>query len=612
MSRVVGPFRSRLWWRRRVDDSQRGRWIALSTLARAYPGWLTLVFVLAVATGALPAIFAVFVARLVEDLPAAVDGGFGSPAGEAVIRTLTCIAVVLILQECALLRWVIAEDLFWRYDGYLLGRIMRTTLSARRLELFEDPMLAEKRDRGIKFVPASPGEIIAGYEGKWTVLAQGVSATIVVTTVWPFAALGLVAVWLVFASTLHGDYMQGREGMADPKRRSRYLRDLGLMPEWAKEVRVFGLVDWLGDRFGREWTRVMEGLWRARRTHRARVVLAFTVVVAANATVLGLASQAALENRLGIGALTLLVQGLLGMVALADQSNEHLIDLGALPMPDVVELEAAVGDLPDRDGWIAVAERPTREICFESVSFAYPARDVVVFKDLDLRIEAGRSLGIVGLNGAGKTTLIKLLTGLESPSSGRITIDDTDLADLDQQSWRRTVAAIFQDFTRYELPARDNIGFGAIDSTDDASMLTAASRAGAADLLADLPNGLDTPLSRRFAGGVDLSGGQWQRIALARAIMAVQGGARVLILDEPTAHLDVRAEADVYDRFLDLTRGLTTIVISHRFSTVRRADRIVVLDGGRVTEDGSHEELVAANDQYARLFHKQAMRYDDA
>jgi ATP-binding cassette subfamily B protein len=177
------------------------------------------------------------------------------------------------------------------------------------------------------------------------------------------------------------------------------------------------------------------------------------------------------------------------------------------------------------------------------------------------------------------------------------------------------VAAIFQDFVRYELPARDNIGFGAVevlrDGDADQRLATAARRAGADQILANLPDGLDTTLSRRFPGGVDLSGGEWQRIALARAMAAVEAGARVLVLDEPTAHLDVRAEADLYDRFLDLTEGLTTIIISHRFSTVRRADRIVVLDGGRITEDGSHDELVAAGRQYAQLFQKQAMRYSD-
>jgi ATP-binding cassette subfamily B protein len=259
--------------------------------------------------------------------------------------------------------------------------------------------------------------------------------------------------------------------------------------------------------------------------------------------------------------------------------------------------------------------RPHREIHFDKVRFAYPSRQTAVFEELDLHIQAGHSLAIVGLNGSGKTTLIKLLTGLEVPKAGKITVDGIDLADLQPASWQQTVAAIFQDFVRYELSAGDNIAFGAIETLHEADVgqriTSAARRAGADSILDSLSNGLDTTLSRRFQDGTDLSGGQWQRIALARAMAAVEAGARVLILDEPTAHLDVRAEADLYDRFLEITQGLTTIIISHRFSTVRRASRIIVLDGGRVIEDGSHDQLVAAGGEYAHLFRLQAMQYGD-
>jgi ATP-binding cassette subfamily B protein len=332
--------------------------------------------------------------------------------------------------------------------------------------------------------------------------------------------------------------------------------------------------------------------------------------------VLLLAARSAAAGTLGVGPLTLLVQGLFGMALLADQAGDVIIENGAVPTPDVLALERAVAaEVRVPSGTVPASGCPVREVRFERVRFAYPGRATAVFDGLDLRIEAGRSLAIVGLNGAGKTTLIKLLAGLEVPQQGRITVDGTDLAELDLTSWRRAVAAIFQDFVHYELPVRDNIGFGAVETLHaagaDERLVRAARRAGAGAILAGLPHGLATPLSRRFPGGVDLSGGQWQRIALARALTAVEAGARVLILDEPTAHLDVRAEANLYDRFLDLTHGLTTLVISHRFSTVRRADRIVVLDGGRVSEDGNHDALVAASGQYARLFRKQAMRYTD-
>ena len=234
---------------------------------------------------------------------------------------------------------------------------------------------------------------------------------------------------------------------------------------------------------------------------------------------------------------------------------------------------------------MAVDGLPRRSIRFESVGFRYPGRDDDVFTALDLELEAGRSVAIVGENGAGKTTLVKLLAGLYDPMVGRITVDGVDLRELDRPAWQRRVAAIFQDFVQYPFSAYDNVAVGALECCGDrAKVEGAARRAGATEMVERLPDGWDTLLGRQFTGGADLSGGEWQRLALARALLAVDGGATVLVLDEPTASLDVRAEAELYDRFLELTAGVTTVVISHRFSTVRRADRIVVLEqrpGGR-------------------------------
>jgi ATP-binding cassette subfamily B protein len=251
------------------------------------------------------------------------------------------------------------------------------------------------------------------------------------------------------------------------------------------------------------------------------------------------------------------------------------------------------------------APAPRSAISFEKVSFSYPGRDRSVLRDLDLEFPAGTSTAIVGLNGAGKTTLVKLLSGLYEPTAGRITVDGTPLSEVDTRSWQRRLAVIFQDYVRYELDAAANIGLG----TPPEALDDAIRRAGADEVIAKLPDGPATVLSSRYSGGVDLSGGQWQRIALARALYAVQTGASVLVLDEPTAQLDVRAEVAFFDRFLELTRGLTTVIISHRFSTVRRADRIVVLDGGQVSEQGRHDDLMAAGGRYAELFDLQARRF---
>jgi ATP-binding cassette, subfamily B, bacterial len=316
-----------------------------------------------------------------------------------------------------------------------------------------------------------------------------------------------------------------------------------------------------------------------------------------------------------VGALTVIVQGLFGMSMIASMKGDTWIENGAVPVPDVLALERSLRGVPASvpDGGtspVAADRLPAESISFDQVSFGYPGDGELVLDGLNLRIQAGTSLAIVGVNGAGKTTLVKLLSGLCQPTAGTVTVDGIDLTRLDLASWRRQLAVIFQDFVRYEMPLRDNIVLGSVErSWTDSAVRQIAERAGGGELLAALPDGASTVLSARFTGGVDLSGGQWQRIAFARALMAIRGGARVLVMDEPTAHLDVRAEAELYGRFLDLTKGLTTIVISHRFSAVRWADRIVVLEHGRITEDGSHFELLEAGGQYARLFRLQARNY---
>jgi ATP-binding cassette subfamily B protein len=229
------------------------------------------------------------------------------------------------------------------------------------------------------------------------------------------------------------------------------------------------------------------------------------------------------------------------------------------------------------------------------------AAAVPVLQHFDLTIPAGSSLAIVGQNGAGKTTIAKLLCRLYDPQSGAITIDGADLREFDLISWRARVTAVFQDFLRLELPLRENV---APAGAPDQVVLTALESAGAANLAS-----LDTTLARGYTGGTDLSGGQWQRVALARALAAVSLGAGVVLLDEPTAQLDVRGESEIFDRLLAATRHCTTILISHRFSTVRHADRICVLEKGRVVELGTHDELMALGGRYRTMFDLQAQRF---
>jgi ABC-type multidrug transport system fused ATPase/permease subunit len=281
------------------------------------------------------------------------------------------------------------------------------------------------------------------------------------------------------------------------------------------------------------------------------------------------------------------------------------LDGAAAPAAAVLRLHDAMAPAGAlAPGTRSAAGMPAREIRFRDVSFAYPTTGEPVLEGFDLAIPAGSSLAIVGQNGAGKTTLAKLLCRLYDPQAGAIEVDGVDLRALELDAWRSRLTAVFQDFIRFELPLRENVAPG---GAPDEAIRAALADAGAAGL-ADL----DVPLSRAQPGGTDLSGGQWQRIALARALCAVRLGAGLVLLDEPTAQLDVRGEAEIFARILRATRGVTTILISHRFSTVRHADRICVLERGRVVELGSHDELMAAGGRYKTMFDLQASRFGEA
>jgi ATP-binding cassette subfamily B protein len=404
-------------------------------------------------------------------------------------------------------------------------------------------------------------------------------------------------------------------------------------------VRVFGLGSWIMARHRDKWLAGMEPPWQQMRHFRNRA-FGFGAVVAVMYTAgAGLLALAAWHHDISLGTVAIMLPMLpstmqVGGVSIADVTLEQML----AGIPDLDELvgrlqtgtgragtgrpgtgQVSTGQVStgQADGESA-AGRPAQLIRFESVGYRYPGGSEPVYTDLDLDLPVGDSLALVGANGAGKTTLITLLARLREPTAGRITADGTDLRDLDARSGQRQVAVVNQDFGRYPLSARENVAFrdltagGLAPGFDETALEKAAIRAGALDFIQALPHGWDTICAPGYHGGTDLSGGQWQRIALARALYAAARGARVLVLDEPTAQLDIRAEAAFYNRFLELTVGLTTIVISHRFATVRRARRIAVLDGGRITELGSHDELIAAGGSYAEMFALQAARFAGA
>jgi ABC-type multidrug transport system fused ATPase/permease subunit len=328
------------------------------------------------------------------------------------------------------------------------------------------------------------------------------------------------------------------------------------------------------------------------------------LVVAANTIFFWSLGRDAIDGHVGLGSLVVFAEAAIGTSMLAFGEYDWWLRTAAQPVPMVLGLVArmsSTGALPP--GTRDAGTMPAQEIRLDGVRFAYPTTQHQVFDGLDLTIPAGRSLAIVGQNGAGKTTLAKLLCRMYDPDDGRVLVDGVDLREFDIDSWRARIAAVFQDFVRYELTMRENVAPAGATDAD----ITAALAAARASELAEL----GTVLSRAYEGGTDLSGGQWQRVALARALCAVQLGAGVVILDEPTAQLDVRGEAEIFDNLLDATRGCTTLLISHRFSTVRRADQICVLEHGRVVEMGSHDELMARRGRYCTMFELQASRFDD-
>jgi ATP-binding cassette, subfamily B, bacterial len=467
-----------------------------------------------------------------------------------------------------------------------------------------------------------------GLDNKRPSLAVSASATVLpawlqalgsaAVLLWFHWWLGLawLLMWPLVVFYMQREYLkvgQVNYGQSSALRRAEYLRDLALKAQAAKEIRIWGMLEWLLSRFEATWRTAIEPVWQARRPSHWVVFGASGTVVAMNLVSYALLAWAATRGDVSLAALAVFIRALYyanGYTAFNDD-NAHL-SFAAVTVPKVLELDARLAPAREMGSQELPPEAPRDELRCQAVGFRYPGAEREALSGLDLVIPARRSLAIVGENGAGKTSLVKLLCGLYEPDSGQITVDGIPVSELDPAMWRARVAVLFQDFTRYQLSARDNVGLGAPELAGDRERLrAAAAKAGALELIESLPHGWDTILSAEYKDGVDLSGGQWQRVALARALFAVEAGARVLILDEPTAALDVRAEAELYDRFLEITQGLTTLLISHRFSTVRRADRIVVLDNGAVMEEGTHDELMTLDGRYAHMFRLQAARFSE-
>lgn len=629
----------------RLSRSLGGALAIVRLLPRLDPKLSVVLGVTIVLTAALPVVAAVLTGLLIGSIPAAVAGGTGSAAMTATIRLLVLIGIlVLVDRAVAPIAKAAADALGRELDCYLAERVMTAVGQPDGIAHLEDPeTLDEIRiARGLSTDLNRPGRAVEALPRALPSWLRAIgSAAVLFAFHWWLGLLWLI-VWPLTLLLMQREYVKIGAvvyGQSGALRRAEYLRDLTLGAAPAKEIRILGMLDWVVDRFDRAWRDAMEPVWRARRPRVGTVggtVLAIIVVDTLSYGLLVAGGIGLGPEPITLAAVAVFVQALAGVNSfMAFDDDNAFLAAGALLVPKVLamsdRLEAAEELRPEPDEWGPRAIRastssarvteleplaPRQEIRFERVTFHYPNAETAAVDGLDLVVPAHRSLAVVGRNGAGKTSLVKLLCGLYRPTAGRILIDGTELNELDPAAWRTRLAVLFQDFAHYHLSVADNIALGAPQHSGDRDRLElAAQRAGLESVITGLPDGWDTVLSREYTGGVDLSGGQWQRVALARAMFAVQAGARVLVLDEPTAALDVRAEAELYDRFLELTEGLTTWLISHRFSTVRRADRIVVLDpsgdtqGGGITEDGSHDELLAAGGAYAQMFTLQAERF---
>ena len=600
-------------WRDAVAD----RAVLMRAMGQASPGLTGAAVGVAVVSGALPPAFNLAAGAVAGAAETAIRAGERS-LGRVTPALLVATALYLGIHVLGPVRDALGQALMRRVDAALNLDIMQAMSRPRGVAHLEDAEVLDRIAQAQGEVTAiTPGAGAAYLIQVWSQRLQGSLSLLIVAGFLPWLALALLIGHLVsyrwrrWHSRQMTSVVMGRtEGL----RRSHYLRRLAVEPEAAKEARVFTLAGWFRGRYRQEFLAVMEDVWR-RRQRGGLIALAVSVgLFGLEAWALALVAGSAVRGEIAFGTAMAYAQVVVATSNLGQFNETHLfVTDGAIAVRKLRDLQHAVpAAVVDMAGTQPADDLPRSAIRFEGVRFAYPGRPEEVYAGLDLEIEAGRSLAVVGQNGAGKTTLIKLLTRLHDPTGGRITVDGTDLRELDPAAWQRRVAAIFQDFVPYKLSAADNVAFGALHTERTAGGLDrAAHLAGAHQVVAKLPRGWDTVLSRGFEGGTDLSGGEWQRLALARAVYAVQAGAGVLILDEPTAALDVRGEAEVYDRFLDLTRGLTTIVVSHRFSTVRRADRIVVVEHGRVVEDGTHESLVVAGGRYALMYELQAARFRD-
>jgi ABC-type multidrug transport system fused ATPase/permease subunit len=578
---------------------ERNEWKFFAVLPKAdgplAVGW----WMVLVLRGVLPAVFAIGMGLLVG----AVN------AGDSLAGPLAFVgATFVLLQVLTPIHQAASNNLGDGTAAWLYDRLTEACVRPPGMGHLEDPKLTNDLTVSRDFdlgMTGPPLSISMDFIANGLVeMIGGLACAIVLAAYAWWAPIVLGGAWLATNWTLRESAIwrdRNTDEVRGAQRDADYAYRLAVDPAPGKELRLFGLADWTIDRFVNRRTRLHALQYEATRLREKPLLSSLLLVLGANVAVFWSLAGDAASGQVTLAEVVVFAQTAVGASMIAFGGLNWALDGAAAPVAAVLRLEQAmapVGALSS--GKLPAAGLPAREVRFRDLSFAYPGGPPVL-QGFDLTIPAGSSIAIVGQNGAGKTTLAKLLCRLYDPQAGTIEIDGIDVRNLPIDAWRDRVTAVFQDFIRFELPLRDNV---APAGAPDEVIRAALESAGAANLA-----GLDTVLARGYEGGTDLSGGQWQRVALARALCAVKMGAGLVLLDEPTAQLDVRGEAEIFDRILAATRHCTTILISHRFSTVRHADRICVLEHGRVIELGTHDELMAQGGRYRTMFDLQAQRF---
>jgi len=603
----------RVPWREELRANLRGLWM----VGQSAPFVAIAQLVIALISGVAPAVIIVQTGALITNITSALDLGLDSPpAARAQVALIILAGAIVVTQLISPVNEALRFALERRFQAYLSRRVMTGVSELPGMAYFEDPDFRDKLEvtSWIGWMPVqSVNQFLQGIQNLFGLVGMVTVAAIYAPWV------PIVIILSALPAGIAGWHYTSVVGMVQWRyspeiRRATYYKDLALTLEPAKEIRISGLKDWVVGRQGSHWLAGKQEVWNKQRrtmlatlflTVLANIVVALVYFAALRSTAMG---------RFDLGAFTAATMGMIGassaLIALFQSAAGIRRNNYWLPNALRIMKLAKTDPRLDVSGTRPARELPRTGISFENVSFHYAGTDRRILDQLDLWIPSGSSIALVGENGAGKTTLIKLLCRFFDPTEGRILLDGIDIREFDLTELRTRLAVIFQDFVHYKLPASDNVGFGAIDQREDKPLLEeAARRVGVLEKIESLPDGWETPLSREFEG-VDLSGGEWQRVALARAMMAQIGrGSDILILDEPTASLDVRLEHELYEHFAELSRGQTTLLVSHRFSTVRMAERIVFMEDGRIVEDGSHAQLMDRGGRYAELYEIQASHY---